>query len=161
MGIHHKLLSKFFSKMNIFVSNINFSTTEDSFQQLFAQFGDVESARIITDRETGRSRGFGFVEMNDEEGQKAIDALNGMDFEEMTLNVSVARPREERRPAHGGYNRGGYNNNRGGGYNRGGGFSRGGNRGGYDRRRSFDRDDRYSREDRYSRSNRYQDEERF
>ncbi len=93
--------------MNIYVSNLNFSTTSESFQELFAEFGDIDSARIITDRETGRSRGFGFVEMpNDADGQKAIDELNGTDFEGKTISVNVARPRTERS------NGGGYNRNR-------------------------------------------------
>ncbi|MDR0954916.1 MAG: RNA-binding protein [Rikenellaceae bacterium] len=99
--------------MNIYVSNINFATKQDSLQDLFAEYGEVASANIITDRETGRSRGFGFVEMpNDEEGQKAIDALNGFTFEGKTLTVNVARPKTDRRDDRGGYNRGG------GGYNR-------------------------------------------
>ena len=99
--------------MNIYVSNLNFSTTSESLQELFAGYGEVDSAKIITDRETGRSRGFGFVEMpNDAEGQKAIDELNDTDFEGKTISVNVARPRTERS---GGYsNRGG----NGGGYNR-------------------------------------------
>jgi RNA recognition motif-containing protein len=98
--------------MNIYVSNINFATKQDSLQDLFAEYGEVSSANIITDRETGRSRGFGFVEMpNDEEGQKAIDALNGFTFEGKTLTVNVARPKTDRRDDRGGYNRGG-------GYNR-------------------------------------------
>ena len=68
--------------MNIYVSKLNFRTTGESLQALFAQYGEVSSANIITDRETGRSRGFGFVEMPDEgQGQSAIDALNGTDFE--------------------------------------------------------------------------------
>lgn len=75
--------------MNIYVSNINFTTLDESLFNLFATYGEVASAKIITDRETGRSRGFGFVEMNDENnGQKAIDALNGTEFEGKTLNVS-------------------------------------------------------------------------
>jgi RNA recognition motif-containing protein len=103
--------------MNIYVAHLSWNTTDDSLQNLFAQYGEVTSARIITDRETGRSRGFGFVDMpNDEEGQKAIDTLNDTDFEGKTINVSVARPREERRPRFG--------NNRGGGYNDGGYNSR-------------------------------------
>ncbi len=107
--------------MNIYVSNLNFRTSKESFEQLFAGHGEVSSANIITDRETGRSRGFGFVEMpNDEEGQKAIDTLNGTDFEGKTISVSVARPREDKP--------------RGGGFNRGGG-SRGGYSGGYNRDR--------------------------
>ena len=121
--------------MNIYVSNLSWGTQSDSLQDLFAQHGEVASARIITDRMTGRSRGFGFVEMpNDTEGQEAIEALNGTDFEGKTINVSVAREREERpnggRGGFGGGNRG--FGNRGGGYgnNRGGGYG-GGNRGGY------------------------------
>lgn len=82
--------------MNIYVSKLNFRTTGESLQALFAQYGEVSSANIITDRETGRSRGFGFVEMPDEgQGQSAIDALNGTDFEGMTIIVNVARPKTE------------------------------------------------------------------
>lgn len=101
--------------MNIYVSNLNFSTTSESLQELFAGYGEVTSAKIITDRETGRSRGFGFVEMsNDSEGQNAISELNGVDFEGKTLSVNIARPKTER--SSGGYNNrggnGGYNRNR-------------------------------------------------
>ena len=99
--------------MNIYVSNLNFRTQNESLQELFEKFGEVTSANIIMDRDTGRSRGFGFVEMaNDEEGQKAIDELNDTDFESKTITVNVARPKTER--SSGGYNRGG----NGGGYNR-------------------------------------------
>ncbi|WP_099463955.1 MULTISPECIES: RNA recognition motif domain-containing protein [Parabacteroides] len=108
--------------MNIYVSNLSYGTSSDSLQDLFSQYGEVTSANIITDRETGRSRGFGFVEMpDDNEGQKAIEELNDTNFEGKTISVSVARPRTER-PAGGGFgggrggNRGGYGNNRGGGY---------------------------------------------
>ena len=101
--------------MNIYVSHLSWNTDSDSLQQLFSQFGEVTSSRIITDRESGRSRGFGFVEMtSDEEGQKAIDALNGTDFDGMNISVNVARPREERPST--GFNRGGgggFNNRRG------------------------------------------------
>ncbi|WP_036878213.1 RNA recognition motif domain-containing protein [Xylanibacter oryzae] len=104
--------------MNIYVAHLSWDTTGDSLQNLFSQYGEVTSARIVTDRETGRSRGFGFVDMtNDEEGQKAIDSLNETDFEGRTINVSVARPREERRPNNYGNRGGGYGNN-GGGYDR-------------------------------------------
>lgn len=101
--------------MNIYVSNLNFSTTSESLQELFAAHGDVESAKIITDRESGRSRGFGFVEMpNDTEGQNAISELNDTDFEGKTISVNVARPKTDR--SSGGYNNrggnGGYNRNR-------------------------------------------------
>lgn len=99
--------------MNIYVSNLNFRTENENFQALFEQYGEVSSAHIITDRETGRSRGFGFIEMpNDAEGQKAIDALNGTEFEGKTLTVNVARPKEQSG------DRGGYRGGNGGGYNR-------------------------------------------
>lgn len=104
--------------MNIYVSNLNFRTQNDSLHDLFAQYGEVSSANIITDRETGRSRGFGFVEMpNDSEGQQAIDALNDTDFEGKTITVNVARPKTERNDR----DRGGFNRGGGGGFNRGGG----------------------------------------
>jgi RNA recognition motif-containing protein len=102
--------------MNIYVSNLNFSTDSESLQGLFAEYGEITSARIITDRETGRSRGFGFVEMSSEnDGQTAIDELNDTDFEGKTISVNVARPRVEN-------SNGGYNRNSGGGYS--GGYNR-------------------------------------
>ncbi|MCI2144840.1 MAG: RNA-binding protein [Bacteroidales bacterium] len=98
--------------MNIYVSHLSWGTKNDSLKALFEQYGEVSSASVITDRETGRSRGFGFVEMpNDEEGQKAIDALDNTDFEGKTITVNVARPREDRS--------GGYGRGRGNGYGRG------------------------------------------
>ncbi|WP_312076708.1 RNA-binding protein [Chryseobacterium sp.] len=118
--------------MNIFVSNINYATKEHELQDLFSQYGEVSSAKIILDKETGRSRGFGFIEMGDEEGQQAIEALNQYEFNGKALNVSEAKPREEKPRRSFDNNRGGGygNNNRGGGYgnNRGGGNDRGGNR---------------------------------
>jgi RNA recognition motif-containing protein len=85
--------------MNIFVGNLAFTTTEEELAQLFHPYGEIASVRIMTDRETGRSRGFGFVEMPDTtEAQAAIDGLNGTSQGERTLTVSEARPREERRP---------------------------------------------------------------
>lgn len=85
--------------MNIYISNINYRTKRESLEQLFANYGTVDSATIVMDRETGRSRGFGFVEMSDDaEGRTAIEATNGLEFEGKVLNVSVARPREERGP---------------------------------------------------------------
>ena len=97
--------------MNIYVSHLSWGTKSDSLQNLFSQYGEVSSANVITDRETGRSRGFGFVEMpNETEGQAAIDALDGTDFEGKTIGVNVAKPKADR-PA-GGYGGG----NRGGGY---------------------------------------------
>lgn len=97
--------------MNIYVSHLSWDTTSESLQELFAAYGEITSANVIKDRETGRSRGFGFVEMpNDEEGQKAIDELHETTFEGKTINVNVARPRTER--SSGGYrNRGGYGRN--------------------------------------------------
>ena len=105
--------------MNIYVSNLSWGTSSESLQTLFAQFGEVSSANVITDRETGRSRGFGFVEMSDDgEGQKAIDRINGSEFEGKVLTVNVSRPKTERSSGgYGGGNRGG-NGGYGGGYNR-------------------------------------------
>lgn len=77
----------------LYVGNLSFSTSEQSLQEKFAEFGDVESAKIITDRDTGRSKGFGFVEMaTDEAAESAISALNGTEFEGRTLTVNEARP---------------------------------------------------------------------
>ena len=79
--------------MNIYVANISFRAREQDLQELFEQFGEVTSAKIVTDRETGRSRGFGFVEMaNDSEGTQAIAQLNGVDFNQRNLVVNEARP---------------------------------------------------------------------
>jgi RNA recognition motif-containing protein len=83
--------------MNIFVGNLNWSTTEDELQHLFYGYGTVDSVRIATDRETGRSRGFGFVEMPDDvEAQAAIEGLNGTSLGGRALTVNEARPREDR-----------------------------------------------------------------
>lgn len=83
--------------MNIYVGNISFSMTEEDLTGLFSEYGEVTSCKIITDRDTGRSRGFGFVEMaEDEEGQSAISALNDHDVDGRRLKVNEARPREER-----------------------------------------------------------------
>ena len=98
--------------MNIYVSNLSYNTTSESLKELFAGSGEVTSANVITDKITGDSRGFGFVEMPDnEEGQKAIDHLNETEFEGKTINVNVARPRTER-------NDRGRDNRSGGGYNK-------------------------------------------
>ena len=97
---------------NIYVGNLSWGTTEDLLRETFEQYGEVLSARIITDRDTGRSRGFGFVEMeNEDEANAAIDALNGQSMDGRPLTVNEARPRA---PRLGGGNRGGG----GGGYNR-------------------------------------------
>ena len=83
--------------MNIYVSNISFHTSEDDLKNLFSKFGAVTSAKIIMDRETNESRGFGFIEMQSaEEGNKAIEGLNGKEIEGRALSVSVAREREDR-----------------------------------------------------------------
>lgn len=100
--------------MNIFVANLNFRLTNDDLREVFEQFGEVSSAKIITDRETGRSKGYGFVEMpNDSEANNAISELSGAEIEGKEISVKEALPRENRpsgnfRP----------NNNRGGGQNR-------------------------------------------
>ena len=90
--------------MNIYISGLSYGTTDADLNELFSEYGEISSAKIISDRETGRSRGFGFVEMTDDaEGQKAIDELNGAEYDRKTISVSVARPREER-PRNNGYN---------------------------------------------------------
>jgi len=82
---------------NIFVGNLSFNTSEDELRQLFEPYGQVDRVSILTDRETGRSRGFGFVEMtNAEEGDKAIAGLNGSQFGGRAINVNEARPKAER-----------------------------------------------------------------
>jgi RNA recognition motif-containing protein len=83
--------------MNIYVGNLSYRTNEASLREHFSAYGEVASARVITDRETGRSRGFGFVEMpNDDEGRAAIAALDGVELEGRALNINEARPREPR-----------------------------------------------------------------
>ncbi len=82
--------------MKIYVGNMPFSMDESQTRTLFEEFGTVDSVNIITDRETDRPRGFGFVEMPDDDGQKAIDALHERDVDGRKLNVNVARPRENR-----------------------------------------------------------------
>lgn len=114
--------------MNLYVGNLPWSVTDQELEDMFREFGDVRSAKVLMDRETGRSRGFGFVEMNDEDGKTAIDRLNESEVQGRALVVNEARPREER-PRGGGGGGGGYGGGRGGGGGgRGGG---GGGRGGY------------------------------
>jgi cold-inducible RNA-binding protein len=115
---------------NIFVGNLDFSTSEADLRQAFETFGQVDRVSIMTDRDTGRSRGFGFVEMSSaEEGEKAIAALNGSQLGGRTLNVNEARPKTERSSSGGGggRDRGGRGGGRGGYGGRGGGGG-GGNR---------------------------------
>ena len=88
---------------NIFVGNLNFNTSEDELRQMFEAYGQVDRVSIMTDRDTGRSRGFGFVEMTSaEDGEKAIAALNGQEIGGRTLNINEARPKTERGPGGGG-----------------------------------------------------------
>jgi RNA recognition motif-containing protein len=95
--------------MKLFVGNFSFSTTEAELQSLFAPYGNIESVTVVTDRQTGRSRGFGFVEMSDRgEAEKAIEALNGKEFSGRTLNVNEARPKTDN---------GGFRGRQGGGRN--------------------------------------------
>jgi len=92
--------------MNIYVGNLSYNTTEAGLREAFEQYGRVDSARIIMDKYTNQSRGFGFVEMgNDAEARAAIDGLNGGQLDGRTLRVNEARPREDRRPAGHGYGR--------------------------------------------------------
>jgi cold-inducible RNA-binding protein len=109
---------------NLYVGNLPFGTTDEDLRQAFAQYGTVVKAQVIMDRETGRSRGFGFVEMGDG-AEEAINAMNGAQFGGRTLTVNEAKPRESR-PGGGGGGGGGYG---GGGGGRGG--PRGGGGGGY------------------------------
>ncbi len=123
---------------NLYVGNLSFSCTADDLRELFSQHGNVASAQVVSDRETGRSRGFGFVEMGDG-GEAAITGLNGTDFQGRSLTVNEARPRESGggggrsggggggRSGGGGYGGGGGG---GGGYGGGGGRSGGGGGGG-------------------------------
>jgi cold-inducible RNA-binding protein len=100
---------------NIYVGNLSFGATEDAVRSMFEAYGTVERVNVVTDRETGRARGFGFVEMsNDGEGEKAIAALNGQELDGRALSVNEARPKEDR----------------GGGGQRSGGAGGGGGRGG-------------------------------
>ena len=112
--------------MNLYISNLSYNISDEDLRQLFADYGEITSAKVIMDRETGRSRGFGFVELSDDElAKKAIEELNQARYDGKVINITEARPREDR-----GDRGGRFNNNRGGGYgsNRGGGY--GSNRGG-------------------------------
>jgi RNA recognition motif-containing protein len=119
----------------LFVGNLNFKTNDDDLRTLFSQAGTCESATVMMDRATGRSRGFGFVEMSsDEEAVKAVQQFNGYDFQGRNLNVNEARERTPGGPRPGGYAGGGYAGGGGGGrggYAGGGGGGYGGGGGGY------------------------------
>ncbi|MFT5166766.1 MAG: cold-inducible RNA-binding protein [Saprospiraceae bacterium] len=137
--INHYFTShlNFFFIMNIFVAKLSFDTTSEELQAAFEAYGKVSSAKVVMDRETGRSKGFGFVEMpDDQEGNNAIESLDESELEGRTIVVKKARPKEENSRGGGGFNRGGGGGG-GGGYNRGGGggggYDRGGGGGGYDK----------------------------
>lgn len=120
----------------LYVGNLAYGVRDSDLEDLFAAHGTVDSAQVIMDRDTGRSKGFGFVEMSsDQEAQAAISALNGKELEGRNLTVNEARPKEEGSRGGGGGGRGGYGGGGGGrggggGYG-GGGGGRGGGRGGY------------------------------
>ena len=124
----------------LYVGNLSYSVSSSDLQQLFAQFGKVDSAEVISDRMTGRSKGFAFVEMStDEEAQKAVEGMNGKEHEGRPMVVNEARPRE---PRHAGGGGGGYGGGGGGGgYGGGGGGERRGGGGGD--RRGGGRNNRY------------------
>jgi RNA recognition motif-containing protein len=105
----------------LYVGSISFNATEESLKDLFSSIGEVESVKVITDRDTGRSKGFGFIEMSSEEdAKKAIEQLNGTKFMERALIVNEARPQEQKeRRGFGGGGRGGFGQGRGSGYGRG------------------------------------------
>ena len=108
----------------LYVGNLSYSVDSSMLQEMFGQHGSVQSAEVIADRETGRSKGFGFVEMaTDEEAQKCIQTLNGQQFEGRALTVNEAKPKENRSGGGGGGGRGGF------------GGGRGGDRGGFKRER--------------------------
>ncbi|WP_339737688.1 RNA-binding protein [uncultured Sunxiuqinia sp.] len=107
--------------MNIFVGNLNYSITEDDIKEIFEEYGELTSVKLITDKFTGRSKGFGFVEMADaDEAKKAIEELNGAEVEgrSMVVNESIEKKRDNNRGGGGGGFRGGNNRGGGGGYGR-------------------------------------------
>ncbi|MBI5915817.1 MAG: RNA-binding protein [Bacteroidetes bacterium] len=122
--------------MNIFVAKLSFDTQEDYLREVFEEYGEVTSASVITDKFTGKSKGYAFVEMpNDEEGEKAITELNESELDGRTIVVKKAEPRESRGSGggggRGGFGGGGGSRGGGGGYGGGGGDRRGGGGGGY------------------------------
>lgn len=114
--------------MNIFVSNLSFQVQDQDLLEIFAEYGEVSSAKVITDKFSGRSRGFGFVEMaSDEEAKKAITELDQAEVDGRTISVAEAKPREqrpERKPFSGGSGGGGSRGGFGGGKSSGGGFNK-------------------------------------
>mgnify|MGYP005606695329 CR=1 FL=1 len=129
----------FFLKMNIYVGNLSWNLKDQDLSDLFAAHGEVVSAKIVNDKFTGRSKGFGFVEMsNDEQAQAAITALNGTEVDGRNIVVNESRPKEEggggfKKRSFGGGGGGGYKGGGGGGYKKGG--NSGGGGGGYNRDR--------------------------
>ena len=123
--------------MNIYVGNLSWGLKDQDLANLFAPFGEVSSAKIVTDKFTQRSKGFGFVEMaSDEEAQAAIAQLNGTEVEGRSLVVNESRPKQEGGGGGGGgYKKRNFGGGGGGGYNKGGGggYNRGGGGGGYNR----------------------------
>jgi RNA recognition motif-containing protein len=116
----------------LYCGNLSFNTSSSDLEQLFGEYGQVKSAEVINDRDTGRSKGFGFVEMsNDAEAQAAIDGVNGKEHDGRTLTVNEARPKTERSGGGGGGGRGGYGGGGGGGRGGYGGGGGGGGRGRY------------------------------
>jgi RNA recognition motif-containing protein len=91
--------------MKLYVGNLSYSVNDTTLRQLFEPFGTIESARVISDRDTGTSKGFGFVEMSNSDGQKAMGALNGREHDGRTLKVNEAKPQESRGGGGGGRNR--------------------------------------------------------
>ena len=113
--------------MKIFVGNLNYATRDEGLRAAFSQYGEVSEATVVLDRETQRSRGFGFVEMPDSNAaNEAIRSLNGQEIDGRPVTVNEARPREDRGPR-----RGGFGGDRGGFGGGGGGGGRGGDRGGF------------------------------
>lgn len=105
------------AQQNLFIGSLAYATTDDSLKAHFEQIGEVESARVITDRDSGRSKGFGFVQfVNDDDNQKAIDQLDGKELDGRAISVGLARPKEDRpRRDFGGNDRGGDRGGNGGG----------------------------------------------
>jgi RNA recognition motif-containing protein len=114
--------------MNVYVGNLAYTTSSDDLSEAFSAFGEVTSANVISDRDSGRSKGFGFVEMSDDaQAREAIEKLNGTEMDGRTITVNEARPREDRGGRGGGGGRsggGGYGGGRGGGGGYGGGRGR-------------------------------------